>query len=248
MSQAILSRSPSGAEPVAKSMARSALTRSRMTYSRLIGALFLAGFLLYGVGGALVASITGAHDVLSTVSASKTIFVLGAFAMLMNTPVDVAKAVLFFPILDKHSKRTALTYLAAMIVEVVFLTLGVLALMMIVPLAQYAGEAWAKGLGSLAVQSNFIAYQFGEMFLGFGALVLCATLFRSRLIPRWLAISGLIGYVCLATGCIAEIFGIHIGLYLTMPGFFFELALPVWLLTKGFQPDAYRGPVAVSPA
>src|SRR5438270_10056320 len=32
---------------------------SRMTYSRLIGALFLVGFLFYGVGAALVTSVTG---------------------------------------------------------------------------------------------------------------------------------------------------------------------------------------------
>jgi hypothetical protein len=38
--------------------------------------------------------------------------------------------------------------------------------------------------------------------------------------PRWLAVSGLIGYPILAAGTIAEIFGVHIGLYLTIPGFF----------------------------
>jgi hypothetical protein len=84
-----------------------------------------------------------------------------------------------------------------------------------------------------------MAYQIGEAVLGFGALFLCWLLFRTRLIPGWLAISGLIGYACLAAGQIAEIFGIHIGLYLTIPGFFFELALPFWLFFKGFQPEAY---------
>jgi uncharacterized membrane protein YidH (DUF202 family) len=242
MNQAILSTSLSSAVPVAAGDAvqRRAWTGSRMTTSRVIGALFLAGFLLYGVGGALVASLTGAHHMLATISAHQTLFVLGAFLMLLNTPVDVAKAVLFFPILEQHSKRTALTYLATMIVEVVFLTLGVLALLMLVPLGQHAGAGWVQGLGSLAVQANALAYQVGELVLGGGALFLCALLFRTRLIPRWLALSGLIGYVCLAAGCIAEIFGLHIGLQLTIPGLFFELALPFWLFIKGFQPQAYN--------
>lgn len=86
---------------------------------------------------------------------------------------------------------------------------------------------------SILVQLNAMAYQIGEMTLGVGATFLCLLLFRTRLIPRWLAISGLIGYPCLVAGTIAEVFGFHIGLYLTMPGFFFELVLPVWLLTKG---------------
>jgi hypothetical protein len=34
----------------------------------------------------------------------------------------VGKAVLFFPIVENHGKRTALAYLAAIIVEVVLLT------------------------------------------------------------------------------------------------------------------------------
>lgn len=226
------------------------LARSRMTISRVIGALFLLGFLTYGVGFSLVTSVVGGSNFLSSISANqKTLIVLGAFLMLVNTPVDLAKAVLFFPILEKHSKRTALAYLAAMIVEVVFLSIGVLALLMLVPLAQHAGDAGAKTIGSVLVQLNAMAYQIGELMLGLGATFLCLLLLRSRLIPRWLAISGLIGYPILSAGTIAEIFGIHIGLYLTIPGFFFELALPVWLFFKGFQPEAYLGqPVMESAA
>src|SRR6266516_5597100 len=60
----------------------------RMTYSRLIGALFLVGFLFYGVGAALVTSVTGAPDFLSTISAHQTTLVIGALLMLLNTVLD----------------------------------------------------------------------------------------------------------------------------------------------------------------
>ncbi|TMF84784.1 MAG: DUF4386 domain-containing protein [Chloroflexi bacterium] len=222
-------------------MERGRLTRSRMIYSRLIGALFLLGFLSYGIGSGLVTSLVGGSNFLSAVAASQTLLLVGAFLMFLNTGVDLGKGILFFPILEKHSKRTALAYLTTMIVEVVLLDVGVLTLLMIVPLAKHAGEAGAQTIGSVLVQSNAMAYQMGEMTLGVGAVVLCVLLFRTRLIPRWLAISGLIGYPILVTGTIAEIFGIHIGLYLTIPGFFFELVLPFWLFFKGFQPEAYRG-------
>jgi Domain of unknown function (DUF4386) len=217
------------------------LAGSRMMYSRIIGALFLLGFLFYGVGSGLATSLVGGSNFLSTIAASQTLLVIGAFLMFLNTGVDVAKGVLFYPILEKHSKRTALAYLATMIVEVVLLATGVLALLLIVPLARHAGEAGAQTLGSILVQTNATAYQMGEMSLGVGAIFLCLLLLRTQLIPRWLAISGLIGYPILVAGTIAEIFGIHIGLYLTIPGFFFELVLPFWLFFKGFQPDAYRG-------
>ena len=233
--------------PVVAKAKSSEVAGSRMTYSRIIGALFLLGFLFYGVGSGLATSLVGGSNFLSTILASQTILVLGAFLMLLNTGVDVAKGVLFFPILEKHSKRTALAYLATMIVEVVLLAVGVLALLLIVPLARHAGEAGAQTLATILVQTNATAYQMGEMTLGVGAVFLCLLLFRTQLIPRWLAISGLIGYPVLVAGTIAEIFGLHIGLYLTIPGFFFELVLPFWLFFKGFQPDAYRGqPVNVA--
>jgi hypothetical protein len=227
--------------PVEAKAKSSDLAGSRMMYSRIIGALFLLGFLFYGVGSGLATSLVGGTNFLSTIAASQTLLVTGAFLMFLNTGVDVAKGVLFYPILEKHSKRTALAYLATMIVEVVLLAIGVLALLLIVPLARHAGEAGAQTLGSILVQTNATAYQMGEMSLGVGAIFLCLLLFRTQLIPRWLAISGLIGYPILVAGTIAEIFGIHIGLYLTIPGFFFELVLPFWLFFKGFQPEAYQG-------
>lgn len=38
--------------------------------------------------------------------------------MIATTAVDIGKAVLFFPVLERHGKRTALAYLATMIFEV----------------------------------------------------------------------------------------------------------------------------------
>src|ERR1700682_3843122 len=108
------------------------LSGSRMTYSRIIGALFLLRFLFYGVGSGLATSLVGGSNFLSTIPASQTILVIGAFLMFLVTGVGVAKSVLFFPILERHSKRTALAYLATMIVEVVLLAIGVLALLLIV--------------------------------------------------------------------------------------------------------------------
>lgn len=222
------------------------VTRSRMFYSRWIGALFLLGFLFYGVGfGALVTPLVSAPNFLSTISAHQTVLVIGALLMLLNTAVDVGKAVLFFPILEPHGKRTALTYLATMIIEVAFLSVGVIGILMVVTLGQASVGAGAVGagstkiLGSLALQWNTMAYQIGEMTLGFGATFLCWLLYRTRLIPRLLAGLGVIGYVLLMAGAIVELFGIHIGVMLSVPGLIFEVGLGLWLLIKGFNPEAY---------
>jgi hypothetical protein len=245
-----------GAVSPASMAQKTASTGSRMLYSRLIGALFLAGFLVYGVGFGLVTSVVGAPDVLSTIAVHQTTLVLGAFLMLLNTAVDVGKGVLFFPILEKHGKRSALAYLAALIVQVVLLDVGVLCLLMLVPLGQYAAQigetsaVWATVLASLLTHANGMAYQIGQATLAVGGIFLCSLLFGTRLLPRWLAMWGVIGYVIHAAGAIAEIFGVPISLMLLIPGMLFELLLPFWLLIKGFQPEAYgaRVEAVVSPA
>jgi hypothetical protein len=213
-----------------------------MRQSRIIGGLFLAGFLAYGSGSSLVTSLVSGSDLLAAIGPLKTLLALGAFLMLLNTAVDIAKAVLLFPILERHSKRTALTYYSALIVQVVFMTIGALAILVLVPLSQHAGDPGAATVGAMLVQLNLLAYQIGQMTLGVGATVMCVLLFRTGLVPRWLAVAGLIGYPLHVAGTIAEVFGVHIGLYLTMPGFFFELALPLWLIIKGFRKEAFEGP------
>jgi hypothetical protein len=241
MSQSVLSATSSPPRYAPGAPPPSDLSGSRMRQSRIIGALFLAGFLVYGSGSSLVTSLVAGPDFLATIGPLRSLLALGAFLMLLNTAVDIAKAVLFFPILERHSKRTALTYFAALIVQVVFLSIGALAILVIVPLAQHAGDPGAGTVGITLVQLNLMAYQLGQMTLGIGAVFLCLLLFRTQLVPRWLAVAGLIGYPLHVAGTIAEVFGVHIGLYLTVPGFFFELALPVWLLIKGFQRDAFDG-------
>jgi hypothetical protein len=253
MNQAILSNSSTGAQRAAarETSPLRALPGSRMTQSRVIGALFLAGYLAYGVGTGLVTSLVGGSNFLSTIASHQNLGVLGALLILLNTGLDVGKGVLFFPILERHGKRTALAYLSTMIVEVLLLAVGALALLMLVPLSNLHGAdaGVAQVLASLAVHANAVAYNTGEASLAVGAIFLCLLLYRTRLIPRWLTISAFIGYPCLLAGSIAEMFGIHIGLMLTIPGTFFEIVLPFWLFTKGFQPEAFHGqPVMESAA
>ena len=108
---------------------------------------------------------------------------------------------------------------------------------MLVPLSELTvgTGAGSTGFGSLLTDANTIAYQLGQGTLAFGALFMTAFLYRTRMVPRALAAWGVIGYAIHLSGAVAEIFGVHVGLVLSLPGGFFELAFGSWLIAKGFK-------------
>lgn len=219
---------------------------SRKTYARWIGAAFLVGFLVYGGGLSLVTTIVGAPDLLGNVATYRTALIIGAVLMLLVTITDIGKGVLFFPLLENHGKRTAVVYLAAIVVQVVFLDIGALFILMLVSVSQIAAESgasasWAPGVGALLAESNTIAYNVGQAILCFGGVFLSLLLYRTGMIPRALAGLGVVGYVLHAAGSFGEIFGIPLSLVLLIPGGIFEVVIAFWLIFKGFRPAAVSG-------
>jgi hypothetical protein len=85
------------------------------------------------------------------------------------------------------------------------------------------------------------------LFTGAAGVIIAFLLYRSRLIPRPLAVLGLVGYPVLLVGATLHMFGLTdvtqgVGMLALAPGGLFELILPIWLLAKGFS-----HPVGVEP-
>lgn len=176
--------------------------------ARIIGAFFLVAFLLYGVGSAIATSAEPG-------SASVTI---GVVMMLLNSVVVVAIGVLMLPILRPHSPAAAIGYAIARALEAVALAASAIALL------------------SADLAANALAYNLGMTVLGVGSLLLCAVLFRARLVPRFLAVWGFAGYLIIAGGSVLELVGVSgAGLAATVPGGLFELVFGIWLIVRGFR-------------
>ena len=93
--------------------------------------------------------------------------------------------------------------------------------------------------GSAAIHANSIFYNVAEAGLGIGSLFFCALLFRTGLVPRFLAALGFIGYACFAGGNLLELFGVAgAAIVGAIPGGLFELTFGVWLIVRGFAPAA----------
>ncbi|MEU4388413.1 DUF4386 domain-containing protein [Promicromonospora sp. NPDC023805] len=76
---------------------------------------------------------------------------------------------------------------------------------------------------------------------GVGGVILSYLLFVSSLVPRPVAVLGLVGYGLFSLGVPLDLLGVlnmneGLGMLILLPGFLFELVvLPLWLITKGFS-------------
>lgn len=197
--------------------------------ARWVGVLMLSAFLLYGIGSTLA---TNAAASAPGADGGTLLLTTGAVMMLVNSAAVIAIGVLMLPILRPRTPAIAIGYLATRIFEGVVLGIGAVSLLT---------------LSTGAVAVNFVAYNVAMAGLGIGSLFFCVALYRSRLVPRFLAVWGFVGYASFALGCILELLGFAgVGLVSTIPGGVFELTFAVWLIVKGFNPAAVDAPSAPS--
>jgi hypothetical protein len=219
-------------------------TKTYRTTAKIVGAVYLAGFVVGLVGSGLFQSIlgaTGASANLPAVAASSVLLAFGAVLWLMAVAGDTAHGVLMFPILRRYHERIAFGYLASRIVDAVFIAVMVLFVLLQIPLASAFVKAattdasFLQAVSGLFAQGQVYAYDIGMITLGVSGLMLCYTLYRAKLLPRLVAGWGLIGYAILLVGMLSEVMGSGLGLASSIPGGLWEAFVGVWLLAKGFS-------------
>ncbi|MCC6456149.1 MAG: DUF4386 domain-containing protein [Caldilineaceae bacterium] len=222
------------------------------TTARVVGAMYLAGFVVGIAGDGLVKSVLGAPDYLSTLSANSMTVAIGAMLWMIAVVGDAAHGILMYPILKQHHERIAVGYLAARIVDAIFIALMVLFILVQIPLgSEYLKAAapdafYLQALGTLLTEARFYAYEIGMSTLGLSGLMLGYTLYKARLVPRFVAVWGLVGYAIIFVGMVSEMMGSGLGLASSIPGGLWEVFMGVWLIAKGFNPSAFVPDVVVS--
>jgi hypothetical protein len=173
---------------------------------------------------------------------------LGAFLELILIIANIGTAVVLFPILRRQNEILALGYVTARIVECVFIAVGILSLLSVVALRQEAAGADAGSL--VAVGESLVALHDWTFLLGPGfvvgvgnGLMLGYLMYTSRLVPRGMAVLGLIGGPLVTGSGVAILFGVFEAgsvwqAIATIPEFVWELSLGIWLTVRGFNPSA----------
>ena len=226
-------------------MMTKAAARPYRTTARVVGVIYLMGFVV-GIGGTmLIQSVLGAPDHLATVSANSMTLAFAAILWLLPAVGDAAHGILMFPILKPHSERIAIGYLAFRIMDAVFVAILVLFVLLQIPLgseylkAGASDTSYLQALSTVFAQAQLYAYELGMITLGISGLLLCSTLYKANLVPRWLAIWGLLGYAIILCGMVSAVMGSGLGDLSSYAGGLWEVVVGVWLIVKGFNASAF---------
>ena len=173
---------------------------------------------------------------------------LGALLELITIIASIGTAVVLYPVVKRVNEILALGFVTARVVESAFIAVGVLSVLSMVTLRQEAAGADAGSL--LAVGQSLVAVHDWTFLLGPGfvvgignGLILGYLMYRSGLVPRRMAILGLIAGPVLLARLVGILFGVFeplgvLGGLMVVPEFIWELAFGIWLIVKGFNASA----------
>lgn len=220
-------------------------TNTYRNTARIVGAMYLAGFVVGISGIVLIQSILGAPDHLATLPANSMLLAISAVLWLMAAAWDAAHGVLMFPILKQHSERIAVGYLGFRIMDGLLIAIMVLFVLVQIPIAsEYlnagaSDASYLQALSNVFMQAQLDAYNIAMTTLGISGLILCYSFYRTKLVPRILAVWGLVGYAVILCGSVVEVMGFNLLSIHAIPGGLWEMFIGVWLIVKGFNPSAF---------
>jgi hypothetical protein len=191
--------------PISSSERSSAAALERPTepstrkLARIVGVLFVITFitsipalLLYGPVLNHTGYIVGGDG--------DTRVLLGAFSELLLIIANIGTAVVLFPILKRQSETLALGYVTARVVECAFIAVGILSLLAAVTLRQDLAGTGSDPATLTTVGRSLVAIKDWTFLLGPGfvvgignGLILGYLMYRSGLVPRRMAMLGLVG-------------------------------------------------------
>jgi hypothetical protein len=217
--------------------------------AKTVGALFIITMILGMIDAYTVAPIL--HASLADYYLNEYQFYIGAFSILFMSLGVVGIAILLYPILEKHNRIIAITYVCSRVIECLLLIIGVIVYFLLLTLSQEfikAGSpdsSYFQTLANVAVEARYSGYHVAMTILSIASIMLCYLLYKTRLIPRIISVVGIIGYSSVLVSAPLDLLGMidttGTGGVLYVPGALFELLLlPIWLFVKGFKPATVR--------
>ena len=209
--------------------------------ARNAGILFLVAMVTSLTGGGLLESIISAPDYLDLFYTRRTLASVGAFLEFINGFAVIGIVVLLYPVLKRYNRGMALGFAGFRVIESLFcFTSAFLPLVLLAYIQDFPGNdpvivSRVQSLGSHLIAARAqIAGLWIPLFFSLGALLFYYILFRSRLLPRYIAVWGIAGIVLILILNLLRIES-EWGMLLALPIILNEIFMGSWLIMKGFN-------------
>lgn len=219
----------------------------------IVGASFIVAMIASLLGGAMVEGVTAEPDYLAVAAGGPAALTTGVALELVNALAVVLIAVALYAIVKRDSGGIALGYVGFRVVEAVALVAAAIIPIRIVALGRQVATAEAAARSDLGLVGDQLlatrAWLAGvpvPLFFCLGAVLLYTWLIRSRLLPRFIPVWGLLGVAGIAVVNLVDV-GTTTAMILALPIILNELFMGGWLLFRGFDGRA-RGARTARPA
>lgn len=212
--------------------------------ARMVGVLFIIATVA-SISTILFIGFLTEPDYLAQVVANESQVLAGVFVEFIWALAVLGIPVLLYPILRKHGHAAALWYYSFRFIEAFLVILYSLSLLSLITLAQDYVNAGApdtpfyQSVGSLMLATRDWAFLIGPgLAFTLSALVLNYVLWRTKLVPLWLSGWGFVGAALMFLSNMLQFFGLDTLELLFIPIGVQEMVFALWLIVKGFDPDA----------
>lgn len=186
----------------------------------IIGLCFIIATVSYATGNALITnSIAQGQFSEKTTS--------GISLELLNSLCVLIIGTLTYRLLKDLHVGILRTYMGIRIFESLCLAMGAISL-------------WLVPISNTEELTNLrnTSFNIGMLALGLISLLFCYLLLKERLMPQWISLSGMVGYLCLALYSLLNLVGFSASMLLFAPGAIFEIVYPLYLIFKGLKKPA----------
>jgi len=194
--------------------------------------------------------ILSSPDYLDIIYPNKIIVIIGILLESIMIPAMFLIPIFLFPILKKHNKVLALGYIGFRSLEAVLISIAEINKLSLVNLSRdYLNKggtdaSYFQNIGSSIQSKLYWVNTDGLIYVAIfaiGALMLYSILYKSRLVPRWIAGWGFIAAIAILIASMLPAFtdlSPAIKILLITPIAVQEMVFAVWLIVKGFNPSA----------
>ena len=169
----------------------------------------------------------------------------GVLLELLLIIANIGTAVVIFPIVRRQNEELALGYVTARLFECMFILVGIVAVLGIVTLQEEVASAAEGSVAyTLAAIKDWTFWLGPGWVVGWGnGLILGYLMYSSGLVPRKMAMLGLVGGPLIIVSGTLVMFGIAdpggpLQGIATIPEALWELSLGIYCTVKGFRPES----------